>query len=203
MIDIIISIFQSTYDTLYVATFIVAVFLFLSGLDDLFVDLYYWFNNIFNKKRMNKYRYMKPEEMEDVPEKAIAIFVPAWHEAEVIDKMLIYACRTIQYTNYDFFVGVYPNDPDTIKKVEEVGKIFSNVHAIVTNRPGPTTKADNLNQVFEGMMKYENVSGKRYDIIIGHDVVCLQTVRNRCRYARIFSALTARCDKAKIKMGNG
>ncbi|MBU2636234.1 MAG: hypothetical protein KJ963_04005, partial [Bacteroidetes bacterium] len=67
MIDIIISIFQSTYDTLYVATFIVAVFLFLSGLDDLFVDLYYWFNNIFNKKRMNKYRYMKPEEMEDVP----------------------------------------------------------------------------------------------------------------------------------------
>lgn len=84
MIDIIISIFQSTYDTLYVATFIVAVFLFLSGLDDLFVDLYYWFNNIFNKKRMNKYRYMKPEEMEDVPEKAIAIFVPAWHEAEVI-----------------------------------------------------------------------------------------------------------------------
>jgi len=116
---------------------------------------------------------------------------------------LIHACKTIQYTNYDFFVGVYPNDPATIQKVEEVGKIFSNVHAIVTNRPGPTTKADNLNQVFEGMMKYENVSGKRYDIIIGHDVVCLQTVRNRCRYARIFSALTARCDKAKIKMGNG
>lgn len=169
MIDLIISLFSSTYDYLYIGTFVVAVFLLLSALDDIFVDLYYWFHNFFDRKKFKKYRYSNPEEIEGLEEKHIAIFVPAWHESEVIDKMLIHACRTIQYTNFDFFVGVYPNDPDTIKKVEEVGAIYPNVHAIVTEKPGPTTKADNLNQVFQGLLKYENLTGKRYDIIIGHD----------------------------------
>ncbi len=169
MIDLIIEIFVSSYDSLYIATFAVAVFLLLSGIDDLFIDLYYWFHSIINKKKFHKYRYDKPEVIENIPEKQIAIFVPAWHEYDVIDKMLIHACKTIQYTNYDFFVGVYPNDPDTIQKVEEVGKLFPNVHAIVTENPGPTTKADNINQVFRKMMQFENITGRRYEIIIGHD----------------------------------
>lgn len=169
MTEILISIFESSYDYLYIATFIVAVFLLISGIDDLFVDLYFWFYNFFDRKRLNRFKYAKKEDIEKVPEKPIAIFVPAWHEANVIDKMLTNACRTIQYTNYDIFVGVYPNDPETVEKVEQVGKIFPNVHAILTEKPGPTTKADNLNQVFQGMIKYENLTGKRYDIIIGHD----------------------------------
>jgi len=28
---------------------------------------------------------MKPQEIENIPEKAIAIFVPAWYEADIID----------------------------------------------------------------------------------------------------------------------
>lgn len=169
MIDFLIFLFSSSYETLYIATFFVAIFLLLSGIDDIFIDLYYWFHNFFYRTKLNKYRYANREDIEKVPEKPIAIFVPAWHEADVIDKMLINACRTIQYSNYDIFVGVYPNDPETVEKVEEVSKIFPNVHAVVTEKPGPTTKADNLNQVFQGMIRHENITGKRYDIIIGHD----------------------------------
>jgi adsorption protein B len=106
MIDLIISVFRSTYETLYVSTFIVAIFLLLSALDDIFVDLYYWFHFLFDKKKLNRYRYLKPDVIENIPEKHIAIFVPAWHEADVIDRMLMHACKTIQYTNFDFFVGV-------------------------------------------------------------------------------------------------
>ena len=38
MVEWIIEFFRSSYDELYVATLIVAMFLFLSGLDDLFID---------------------------------------------------------------------------------------------------------------------------------------------------------------------
>lgn len=169
MIDWLIHFFRSSYPSLYLATFIVASFLFLSGIDDVFVDMYYWFHHLFMRKKFNRYRYDSPEIIHQVPEKPIAIYVPAWHEYDVIDKMLTNSCRTIQYKNYDIFVGVYPNDPQTIMKVEEVSKRFPNIHAVISSNLGPTTKADNLNQIHEGMLRWENKTGIRYDIIIMHD----------------------------------
>ncbi|HTK81300.1 MAG TPA: glycosyl transferase family protein [Bacteroidota bacterium] len=169
MVEWLIDFFRSSYTALYIATFVVAAFLFLSGLDDLFIDMYYWFHHLFAKKKFNKYTYASADNLHEVPEKSIAIYVPAWHEQDVIDKMLSNACQTIQYKNYDIFVGVYPNDPETIQKVESVTKRFPNVHAVVSENPGPTTKADNLNQIHDGMLKWENKSGVRYDIILMHD----------------------------------
>jgi adsorption protein B len=169
MIQFIIDFFRTYYDQLYMATFIVASFLFLSGLDDVFVDMYYWFHHLLSRKKFNKFTYDSPERVHQLPEKPIAIYTPAWHEADVIDKMLTNACETIQYKSYDFFVGVYPNDPETIAKVEAVSRKFPNVHAVVGDHPGPTTKADNLNQIHEGMLKWENKTGVRYDIVLMHD----------------------------------
>lgn len=169
MIDWLIQFFRSSYPTLYVATFIVASFLFVSGLDDVFIDMYYWFHHLLMRKKFNRFRYDSPETIHRIPEKPVAIFVPAWHESEIIDKMLTNACRTIQYKSYDMFVGVYPNDPDTIRKVEEVSRRFPNVHAVISTHAGPTTKADNLNQIHEGMLRWENRTGVRYDIIVMHD----------------------------------
>jgi adsorption protein B len=83
--------------------------------------------------------------------------------------MLTNACATILYKQYDIFVGVYPNDPETILKVEHVSRRYPNVHAVVSAHPGPTTKADNLNQVHQGMLRWENKTGVRFDIILMHD----------------------------------
>ena len=169
MIDPLIEFFRASYDELYYATFIVAMFLFLSGLDDLFIDVYYWFHHFFAREKFNRYQKDSPERLDGVPEKPTAIFVPAWHEWDVIGQMLTHAVNTIQYKNYDIFVGVYPNDPETIHKVEEVSKRFPNIHAVISDRPGPTTKADNLNQIHQGMLRWENKTGLRYDIIVMHD----------------------------------
>src|ERR1041385_893061 len=169
MVEWLIEIFRSSYSTLYVGAFVVAAFLLVSGLDDVFVDMYYWFHHFFSRKKLEQYRNASPEKLHNIPEKPIAIFVPAWHEYDVIDKMLLNACRTIQYKSYDIFVGVYPNDPQTVEKVQEVSKHFPNVHAVVSEKPGPTTKADNLNQVHLGMLRWENKTGIRYDIILMHD----------------------------------
>ena len=169
MVEWLIDILRASYPVLYIATFVVAAALLISGLDDVFVDMYYWFHHFFTRKKIDRHRTESPEKLHEIPEKPIAIFVPAWHEYDVIDKMLMNACRTIQYKNYDIFVGVYPNDPQTILKVEEISKKFPNVHAVVSDKPGPTTKADNLNQVHQGMLKWENKTDIRYDIILMHD----------------------------------
>ena len=169
MIDFLIGICREAYGELHWATFAVAIFLLLSGLDDLFVDLYYWFHHLFARKKFNKLTFESPEQIHEIPEKPIAIYTPAWHEDEVIDKMLINACQTIDYKNFDIFVGVYPNDPKTLKKVEDVSRRFPNVHAVVAANNGPTTKADNLNHIHEGMLIWENMTGVRYDIIVMHD----------------------------------
>jgi adsorption protein B len=40
---------------------------------------------------------------------------------------------------------------------------------VVAANDGPTTKADNLNHIHEGMLIWENMTGVRYDIIVMHD----------------------------------
>jgi adsorption protein B len=154
---------------MYILAFVVALFLLLGGIDDVLLDFHYWFNAIFRPRQLNEHRYEIPEDLDRVPQKPIALFVPAWQEHEVIDTMLIRACETIDYENYDIFVGVYQNDPETRKKVERVASQFPKVHAVIGSHDGPSTKAENLNEMHGGMLRHENISGKRYDIIVMHD----------------------------------
>jgi adsorption protein B len=165
----IVHFFQASYDALYVFTFIVATFLLVSGLDDVGADLYYWFYYTFRRKRLNRFQLLPTSTLHGTPEKPIAIFIPTWHEFDVIEQMLTRACTTIDYKSYDIFVGVYPNDPATTVRVESVARVFSQVHPVVATHPGPSTKAENLNDIHQGMIRWENQTGIRYDVIVLHD----------------------------------
>ncbi len=140
----IVEFFQSSYAVFYVLTFVVAAVLLMSGLDDLALDLYYWFFYLFAPKTLRKYEMLPREELRSKAEKPIAIFIPAWHEADVIDRMLTRTCAAVQYKNYDVFVGVYPNDPETMEKVLWMARIYDQVHPVVANHGGPSSKAENL-----------------------------------------------------------
>jgi adsorption protein B len=165
----IVRFFQVSHDLLYVFTFVVAAFLLLSGLDDLIVDLYYWFLYLFRRTQLLQFQRLDLSGLTERPEKAIAIFIPAWHEESVIELMLLRACQQIRYKNYDIFVGVYPNDPGTMERVRAVARIYPHVHAVVASHPGPSTKAQNLNDMHQGMRRWENQTGIRYDIVVLHD----------------------------------
>lgn len=169
LFHIIVSIFQATYEPLYIFTYAVAIFLLLTGIDDLFIDILYWIQHFFYPKNIHPYQEYDPKQLEEAEEKLAAIYIPAWHEYDVIDKMLTRACNTLRYKNYDIFVGVYPNDPLTLEKVNQVSAKCPRVHAVVGSSPGPSTKADNLNEIHYGLLKYENQTGKRYDIVVLHD----------------------------------
>lgn len=147
-------------------------FLFcISGLDDFFFDLYYFLRYIFRGYKKRHYRYpdLTYRMLTEIPEKEIAIMTACWNEANVIDVMLKNNLANIDYQNYGFFVGVYPNDPETVASVQSVAKLDPRVHCIIGETPGPTNKAKNLNQIYHYIKKYEQKSGKKIDIYVIHD----------------------------------
>ncbi len=83
-----------------------ALWVLVSGLDDLCVDLRFLLWKI-------RTRGQAPDD-EAQPtsgypsEKRIAIYIPCWDESAVIRKMLDRNLATIEYENYDIWLGLYP-----------------------------------------------------------------------------------------------
>jgi adsorption protein B len=137
-------------------------------IDDLIFDLLFW---VAWFRRWNIRRQYKPFIATDLygkPQQRIAIFVPCWHEWDVVDKMVDFAIRNIDYDRYDILVGVYPNDQATIDRVRGASRRFARIHAVVNDTPGPTTKAQNLNSIYRAMRPIEG--DDPFDIVVLHDV---------------------------------
>lgn len=107
----------------------------MSGLDDLFIALVW----VFSRRKLPG----RPAEadLDAVPERRIAIFVPLWHEHRVIGQMLATNLAGIRYSNYKFFVGVYPNDSATVRAVTEVARRDRRVRLCVCSHNGPLPRA--------------------------------------------------------------
>lgn len=158
---------------LYALKFIaitVAVLILISALDDLIIDVVYWVRRAWRATTV----YRAHERLDccalTAPaEKPLAIMVPAWHETGVIRQMAELAVTTLNYENYHIFVGTYPNDPDTQRDVDEVCARFSNVHKVVCARPGPTSKADCLNNVLDAILQFERRAKLQFAGFILHD----------------------------------
>ncbi|GHD63196.1 cyclic di-3',5'-guanylate-activated glycosyltransferase NfrB [Jeongeupia chitinilytica] len=148
----------------------VAVLMLISGIDDLFIDVVYWVRRLW--RALTVYRNhdrLDYKALYEPAEKPLAIMVPAWHETGVIGKMAELAATTLDYENYHVFVGTYPNDPDTQRDVDEVCARFPNVHKVVCARPGPTSKADCLNNVLDAILQFERSARFEFAGFILHD----------------------------------
>jgi bacteriophage N4 adsorption protein B len=137
----------------------------VSGADDLAFDLVYWIRRLFG----DPWPTVRTSELVAVPERRFAIFLPAWRESEVIEEMLRFNTRVIEYDAYDVFVGTYPNDPDTQRAVDAAASVLPNVYKCVAPKPGPTTKADNLNAMLAELERRERTTRQRYAAIVLHD----------------------------------
>ena len=80
---------------------------------------------------------------------AIAIYVAAWRESAVIGPMLRRALDTIRHTDTILYIGTYPNDPATAGAVRTMAD--DRVRLVCGTRPGPATKAECLNRVWQAM----------------------------------------------------
>lgn len=137
--------------------------LIISGIDDLYIDLMYWFLK-------KKHRDNMPDfsEMYDKAEKPIAIMLGAWNESGVIGRTLSFAINNLKYSNYRIFVGVYPNDRKTIDVVSKISETDKRVKMVINPQAGPSTKADNLNCMYSAITDFEKKFSE-FEIILVHD----------------------------------
>jgi adsorption protein B len=135
--------------------------------DDLFVDICYFACGLHRKES----RTVSESALRNVEQKRIAIMVPAWKESDVIEQMLEHNVAKLDYDRdrYDIFCGTYQNDPETQARVAAVERRFGNVHQVVVPHDGPTSKADCLNWVYQGIIVEEQKRGQRFDIILMQD----------------------------------
>ena len=143
-----------------------AWWILLNGIEDVFVDVFGL--HVFARRRMqlrDKRQQMAPGRAQ----KRIAIVVPCWQEHAVIGRMVQQNIERIRYENYDIFIGVYPNDHQTIAVVQELVQRFPNVHAAVCPNDGPTSKADCLNAVWQEIVVFERDRAARFDVVVTHD----------------------------------
>jgi bacteriophage N4 adsorption protein B len=134
----------------------------ISGLDELVLDV------------VTAWRWLQRPRThtrapQDAPEKRMAIFLPLWQEEGVVGSMLAHNIGAIRYSEYHFFVGVYPNDARTMDAVRGAEVRFPNVHLSIVPHNGPTSKADCLNWIFQSMLAHEEACGVRFDIVVTHD----------------------------------
>lgn len=137
-----------------------ALYLLLSGLDDLLVDL-----NRFRREQPPS----SPPTLDSTASTPIAILVPMWHEARVAGPMLRHNLAALRGESVIFFVGVYPNDPGTRKAVEECQAADHRIRICPVAHDGPTSKADCLNAIWRGVLEEEAREGKRFKFTVLHD----------------------------------
>jgi adsorption protein B len=132
----------------------------LLGLGDLLVDL------IWLGLRLFRHRPAPAPPIAAQPGR-LAIFVPAWDEAAVIGRMLTHAQTAFRDADYRLYVGCYPNDPATIAAVRAVAG--PRLRLVVGPAPGPTSKADCLNRIWEAMLEDEIADGVPVKAVVLHD----------------------------------
>ena len=172
-----------------------AVVILISGLDDLFIDLAYWTRRLWRAITVySRHQRFEPGILHKLDEKPLAIMVPAWQEHGVIGNMAELAASTLDYENYHIFVGTYPNDAQTQREVEQVQARFPNVHKVVCVRPGPTSKADCLNNVLDAIFQFEQRAGLKFEGFILHDS---EDVISKSEL-RVFNLLVGRKDLIQV-----
>ena len=149
---------------------VLLVLLLIFAIDDVFIDIYYWSRRFWRRLMVYRKRDIFDErQLYICKEKPLAIMIPAWQEVGVVGKMAELAASELDYENYQIFVGTYPNDPGTQADVDAVCRRFPNIHKVVCARPGPTSKADCLNNVITSILEFERRSKVKFAGFVLHD----------------------------------
>lgn len=135
-------------------------------LDDLFIDLYALVNRI--KPQLVTSDFIA--RIKSTPEKNIAIIVANWKEADVIGPMIRGNLRNLDYNNYTFFIGIYPNDTPTWEAARKLEDLYPHkVVVIVNTQNGPTSKGQMLNEMARHIFKSEHKTGMKFDLMLMQD----------------------------------
>lgn len=167
----------------------------ISGIDELVIDCTYIIDKVYRWIFIrHKFPPLSEAQLLAPPEKPVAIMIPCWDESAVIRRMLNNTIKVITYTNYQIFVGTYPNDLKTQREVALVREEYGNVNRIVCPKDGPTNKADCLNWIYAGIRHYEKENGVRFEIFVMNDSEDIV----HPLYLKLFNYLIPRMDMIQL-----
>lgn len=127
---------------------LLCLFFLVGSLDDLLLDIIHTIFRLKPRKVTTK-EFLNWKKKEESP---IAVMIPAWQEYDVLEAMVETNLRRIQYQNFHWFIGVYPNDEKTLKIAQEMERKYPEKITVVVNTlPGPTSKAQMLNRILNVM----------------------------------------------------
>jgi len=125
---------------------------------------YYFAGFLYNLGLLYEYRlwrgiklekeYLHIDDFDREPKQTkIAVIIPAFREENVLKRtlrLLVEAAEKYDPRLVKIFVGTYPNDPGTRRIAKSFEAEYPGlVEEVVNPKPGPTTKAQNLNNVYE------------------------------------------------------
>jgi adsorption protein B len=147
-----------------------AVGLAVGGLDDLIVDLIWIARTLWRRATVYR-RHLRANaaDFANTADGRVAVFVPAWQEAGVIGAMAATALSRWAGHDVRLYIGCYPNDPATLAEVRSLAAHDRRLRLVVNSRPGPTTKADNLNAMWRALLADETEAGERVVAVALHD----------------------------------
>lgn len=150
---------------------VAAVGVFISSLDDMFIDVYYWIRKIYRWVTIDKrYEHLRLEQLQEKEESYIAIMVPAWQEYDVIAQMVENTVATMDYRKFIIFIGTYQNDAKTTAVVDRMVHRFPQiVHRATVMNDGPTCKADCMNWIIQSIFLYEEQHNMKFSGLAVHD----------------------------------
>ncbi len=151
---------------LYVIGLVLVILYLIFGADE-----FIWEIIILFRRRSYNNKKIDVVKLKDCPTKMLAVAIAAWHESNVIESMVSNFVDTMEYpvSMYHVFVGVYPNDPETIEAVRHLESRYSNVHMVIDFKDGPTSKAQNINYIIKQIKQFEEDNNIRFASLSVHD----------------------------------
>lgn len=98
-----------------------------------------------------------------------AIFIPAWREGTVIGAMLRAAIRTWGDGDFRIYVGIYPNDIETMIAVSRAAMHDERIAIIINRGSGPTTKGACLDRLWQACHADQARGVFAADAVLLHD----------------------------------
>ncbi len=142
-----------TLDTFFVVmetwAFCTVIGIFIFGMDDVYMDLVAFCRRL----RPRPIDAMQLKHLTEASERRISVVIANWHEDEILEPMVSGNLSRILYQNYCLCLGVYPNDERTVAVAFDLANRFpGKVSVVVNSRPGPTSKGQMLNEMFNYLL---------------------------------------------------
>lgn len=157
-----------------------SVGLLLIGLDDLLFDAVWLGTGGDSRGRDEPASHVKTSPVSG----PLAVFIPAWDEESVIGTTLAESLKRWRDEDLIIYVGCYPNDAATLFSVSKLAAHSPQLRLVISPHDGPTTKADNLNQLWQAMIDDERNDHVRFAAVILHDAEDLVQAGEPALYRR-------------------